>query len=361
MPRFDMVDISNNNGQISTETFSSMKTRGVKTIIHKLSEGTTYQDPFAKINLETAQKSGMIIHGYHFSRATNMKAAKEEASFAVRCAKIAGLHKGSIIVLDFEANNLGWTINNAITKAFAKVVKSAGYRYDLYTMGSWTNSISINNHGRAGWIANYPNNATGLKLYQHYNAWQWTSGAKFAGSNSRFDVSVDYSGYYTKNQTGHKIRPKRTDKYFTWTPKKLLVKYEISSYKKSSEVGSGKNIIKKFKPGDQLNVKRIIKFKNSKVTRFELKDGTFITGSKDFVTNLYYTTSKHGVAGKTVISIHGTGRYIKPKFNSNNKVDTLPKGTKFDVRKVVKIGETTRLKLSNGMYISGNKQINKLV
>nr|WP_233995410.1 DUF5776 domain-containing protein [Levilactobacillus brevis] len=33
----------------------------------------------------------------------------------------------------------------------------------------------------------------------------------------------------------------------------------------------------------------------------------------------------------------------------------------FDVAKIVKYGDTTRIQLANGLFISGNKKINKFV
>lgn len=361
MPRYDTVDLSNNNGVISSVTYSDMKVKGVKTIIHKISEGTYFYDRFAQTNLNAAKAHGFATHAYHFARFTTVAGAKAEAYWAVHCAKIAGLKKGSVLVLDYEANNLGWARNYANQKVFKAVVTAAGYRYDIYTMGSWINSMPINNNGRAGWIANYPYNATGMKLYSSYNAWQWTSGAKFAGSTSHFDVSVDYAGFYTKGTTAtQSAKPKRTGKYFDWQPTWLLVKYDVKAYKTASAVGSGKGVVKVWRSGKSVHVKRLIKSSKSKVTRFELTDGTYITGSQDYVTNLYYTTGKHGIAGKTVVSLHGTGRYRSTKFSKKNLVDTLPKGTRFDVKKIVKAGDTTRLKLSNGLYISGNKTINRL-
>lgn len=358
MPRYDVVDISNNNGAISDTTYSAMKAKGVKAIIHKLSESTNFYDGYAKGNLARAKAHGMAIHGYHFARFTTVAGAQAEARWALHCATLAGLPKSSVLVLDFESNNLGWTQNLATTKAFAKIIKAAGYRYDIYTMGSWVNSVPINNGGRAGWIANYPYYATGMKLFPTYNAWQWTDHAVFNGKG--FDCSVDYAGFYTKGAKAKPAKPKRTGKYFDWQPSWLLIKYDVKAYKMASAVGSGKNVVKTWRAGKSVHVKKLIKSSKSKVTRFELTDGTYITGSEDYVTNLYYTTSKHGIAGKTVVSLKGTSRYKSPKFNDKNRVDTFPKGTKFDVKKVVKVGDTTRLKLSNGLYISGNKTINRL-
>lgn len=358
MPRYDMVDISNNNGYISVATFRAMKAKGVKAVIAKVSEGTYFQDGLAKSNLARAKSVGLVIHAYHFARFTTVYGAQAEARFAVNCAKAAGLPIGHVLVCDFESYNKGWAQNNATTKAFAKIVKAAGYRYDLYTMGSWVNSVSINNSGRAGWIANYPYSATGKRYYSDYNSWQWTSSATFLGSGSRFDVSVNWSDFYFAGGATA-LKPKSTGTYFDWTPKWIYPKYQVAAYKTASAVGTGKGVVKTYKPLTQLHVKRLVKSGSSKVTRFELTNGLYITASKDYINNLYYTNAKKRV--KVVKSVRGTGKYTSKKFDDKHLKQKYVAGTEFDVVKVVTVGEVSRLLLADGTYISGNKLINKFI
>lgn len=357
MPRYDIVDISNNNGYISTGTFRAMRSKGVKAIISKVSEGTYYYDTTAKGNLSRAKSVGLKIHGYHFARFTTVSGARAEAYFAVKCAKFAGVPKGAVLVCDFESYNRGWSQNGATTKAFAKIVKAAGYRYDLYTMGSWTNSVSINNSGRAGWIANYPYNPSGMKLYASYNAWQWTSGAHFAGSSSRFDVSMAYSDFYTKGATSTK--PKNQHEYFDWNPVWIYPRFTVAAYRTAQEVGHGKGVVKHYAAKTKLHVKSLVKSKTSKYAVFQLTNGLYITANKAYVNNLYYTTAKKHVA--EVKSVRGTNKYKTKKFDKKYLVASFHAGTLFDVAKVVKVGSVTRLQLADGTYISGNKLINGFV
>ncbi|GAX05481.1 1,4-beta-N-acetylmuramidase [Secundilactobacillus pentosiphilus] len=357
MPRYDIVDISNNNGYISTTTFRAMRCKGVKAIISKVSEDTYYYDPTAKGNLSRAKSMGLKIHGYHFARFTTVSGAKSEAYYAVKCARAARVPKGAVLVCDFESYNRGWTENGATTRAFAKIIKAAGYRYDLYTMGGWTNSVSINNSGRAGWIANYPYHPSGMKLYSSYNAWQWTSGAHFTGSSSRFDVSVAYSDFYTKGATSAK--PKNKHEYFDWNPAWIYPRFTVAAYRTKAEVGHGKGIVKYYKPYTKLHVKQLIKSKSTKYAVFQLTNGLFVTANRAWINNLYYTTSKGAV--KRVKSVHGTNKYKSKKFDKKHLVASFRAGTLFDVAKVVKVGSVTRLQLSDGTYISGNKLINNFV
>lgn len=51
-PRTDMVDVSNHNGQMTTPEFVDMRNNhGVKSIVTKISEGTTYHDWTAAGNI----------------------------------------------------------------------------------------------------------------------------------------------------------------------------------------------------------------------------------------------------------------------------------------------------------------------
>ncbi|MHC0371091.1 GH25 family lysozyme [Enterococcus faecalis] len=45
-PRVDFIDISSHNGEISVEQFQKMKNMGIKGVVVKLTEGTTYKNPF---------------------------------------------------------------------------------------------------------------------------------------------------------------------------------------------------------------------------------------------------------------------------------------------------------------------------
>ncbi|WP_250881774.1 DUF5776 domain-containing protein, partial [Levilactobacillus brevis] len=93
-----------------------------------------------------------------------------------------------------------------------------------------------------------------------------------------------------------------------------------------------------------------------KITRFQLANGYYITSNQANVNRLYYSVDG-GV--KRVKSVRGTHRYKDKALK--HVVDWQPAGTEFDVAKIVKYGETTRIQLANGMFISGNKKINSFI
>ena len=137
----DMVDVSNHNGYMSTAEYVSMRNEfGVKAVTVKISEGTTYQDPYAKSNVANVQAAGLYVNGYHFARYQTKVQAIAEADYAGQTAKAAGLPVGAVLATDVEAPQQGVlskATNNANNQAFMNEIEKYGYRSDAYTMGSW--------------------------------------------------------------------------------------------------------------------------------------------------------------------------------------------------------------------------------
>ncbi|WP_270515228.1 GH25 family lysozyme [Pediococcus acidilactici] len=210
--RMDMVDVSNNNGYMSTAEYVSMRNEfGVKAVTVKISEGGTYKDPYAASNIANVQAAGMYINGYHFARYATKAQAIAEADFAGRTAKAAGLPVGAVLATDVEAQEQNYqskATNDRNNTAFMKEIQKFGYRSDIYTSGSWANTkMTIKN--KTGWIAAYPYVVSGKNWYSTNHAWQWSSTAKFRISYGGFDVSQLNSNYYT---AGLKSTVKPTNK-----------------------------------------------------------------------------------------------------------------------------------------------------
>ena len=211
--RMDMVDVSNNNGYMSTAEYVSMRNEfGVKAVTVKISEGGTYKDPYAASNIANSQAAGMYINGYHFARYATKAQAIAEADFAGRTAKAAGLPVGAVLATDVEAeeqNCQSKATNDANNKAFMQEIEKFGYRADIYTPGSWANN-KMTIKGKTGWIAAYPYVVSGKNWYSTNHAWQWSSTAKFRISYGGFDVSQLNSNYYTADQKST-IKPTNKD------------------------------------------------------------------------------------------------------------------------------------------------------
>ncbi|UZM81899.1 GH25 family lysozyme [Lactiplantibacillus plantarum] len=211
--RMDMVDVSNNNGYMSTAEYVSMRNEfGVKALTVKISEGTTFKDGYAASNIANGQAAGLYVNGYHFAHYKTKARAIAEADYAGQAAKAAGLPVGAVLATDVESAEeqgiLSQATNDRNNAAFMKEIQKFGYRADIYTSGSWANN-KMTIKGKTGWIASYPYVVSGKNWYSTNHAWQWSSTAKFRISYGGFDVSQLNSNYYTADQ---KSTVKPTDK-----------------------------------------------------------------------------------------------------------------------------------------------------
>lgn len=202
--RTDMVDLSNNNIRsqpgkyIGVDEYVSMRNDyGVKAVTTKITEGTSYADPYASTIISNVQKAGMYINGYYFCRYTNVAQAKAEAEYAVQVARNDGLSTNAVLCADIESSQqrgLGTYVNSLAISAMKQIVESAGYRFDVYTMGSWLDSNIYSS--QTGWVAYYPYNVLNDKYTEHH-AWQFSDHQHFKLSSGGFDVSQLYDNYYT--------------------------------------------------------------------------------------------------------------------------------------------------------------------
>lgn len=212
--RMDMVDVSNNNGYMSTTEYVSMRNEfGVKALTVKISEGTTFKDGYAASNIANGQAAGLYVNGYHFAHYKTKAQAIAEADYAGQAAKAAGLPVGAVLATDVESAEeqgiLSQATNDRNNAAFMKEIQKFGYRADIYTSGSWANN-KMTIKGKIGWVAGYPYVMSGQKWYTNNNAWQWSGSAHFRISYGGFDVSQLYTDYYTAGQKST-VKPTNKD------------------------------------------------------------------------------------------------------------------------------------------------------
>lgn len=204
--RTDMVDNSNHNGVMTVANYTAMRNEyGVKAMTTKISEGTYYVDPTAKPDIQSAQQAGLYVNGYYFCRYTNINQAKAEAEFAVNQAKVDGLPVNAVLSADIESSQqrgLSSGENDLCISAMQQIVENAGYRFTVYSMASWGDSVLP--WKDIGWIASYPFNLN-QDLFTHGHAWQFRSDQYFNGSYGKFDVSQLYDNFFTGGQNKNAV------------------------------------------------------------------------------------------------------------------------------------------------------------
>lgn len=203
-PRLDFIDVSSHNKNITVNEYKSMKKYGVKAVVIKLTEGTSYRNEYAKEQMQNAQLAGLRVHVYHYSWFTTVAAAKAEASYFVKYAKEIGVPKTAFFINDLEDGQIKDATNNHTTNslAFAQQIKALGYPNTQHYLGkAWITEgkIDATQLGLANcWIAQYPFTPTADKAWNaDYGAWQWSPAVKFPQVDTLFDMSIDYSGKLT--------------------------------------------------------------------------------------------------------------------------------------------------------------------
>ena len=221
LPRKDAVDIASWQEWMTQSDFNQLKAQGVKTVIVKLTESTTYINPAAKAQIQMAKNAGLTVAVYHFShfsesgktaQATVNNTARAEANFFANVAKQYGLSTSTVMINDAEyvpEDSVGsmpywdWTV---ASQNFADQLKKQGFATTRhYASKAWAvDGVGQMEPSKLGaknlWIAQYlygKPSASNLQNTQ-FGSWQYTSQMYFTGFSrqSPLDVSIDYADIF---------------------------------------------------------------------------------------------------------------------------------------------------------------------
>ena len=206
------VDVSSHNGSISVNDYRTLANKGVGGVVVKLTEGTTYRNPYAGEQARNAQSAGLQVSAYAFSHYTSEEQARAEARHFISEARNLNLPKNTVMVNDMEDAKMKDNINRN-TLAWADEMRKNGYTNLMYyTSASWIDENNLRGKGPVKtaqfglenfWVAQYPtaklsaNDAKTLRYNGRAGAWQFTSQAELLPGKHVFDHSVDYTGRFT--------------------------------------------------------------------------------------------------------------------------------------------------------------------
>ena len=206
------VDVSSHNGSISVNDYHTLANKGVGGVVVKLTEGTTYRNPYAEEQARNAQLAGLQVSAYAFSHYTNEEEARAEARYFASRAKSLNLPKNTVMVNDMEDPKMKDNINPN-TYAWADEMRKNGYTNLMYyTSASWIDENNLRGKGPVKtaqfglenfWVAQYPtaklsvDSAKALRYNGRAGAWEFTSQAELLPGKHVFDHSVDYTGRFT--------------------------------------------------------------------------------------------------------------------------------------------------------------------
>lgn len=206
LPRTDFIDVSSHQGNISVAEYNNLKKYGVSGVVVKLTESTSYRNPYAKNQIDNAKAAGLKVSAYHYSWFTTKKSAEAEAKYFAAYAKELNLGPDTVMVNDIEEPEIFSKVKTADSVAFANaLIKTHKFNQVIhYSSLSWFSSgngpldITQLGGGASTWIAQYLYQPSKDNLlHQTASAWQWSSQMLFPGEKRVLDVNIDYNGRFS--------------------------------------------------------------------------------------------------------------------------------------------------------------------
>jgi lysozyme len=167
-----VVDISHHNGQVD---FAKVKASGIVGVIQKATQGQSVIDRTYDTNRKAALKEGLLWGAYHF--ATGSDGVKQAEHFL----KVAEPNKDTLLVLDFEPNPNGSSMDLVEAHAFVTHVQQATGRYPGFYSGHYIKQLLGGNKDNVlancwFWLAQYGSTAVVPTTWSTWTMWQYTDG-----------------------------------------------------------------------------------------------------------------------------------------------------------------------------------------
>lgn len=325
-PRVDFIDVSSHNSAhgLPLSFYQTIKADGVNGVVVKVSEGTTYLNPNASVDIANASQAGLVVSAYHFFWGSDAASAKSEADFFDKQLKYVGFDKlkDGIVVADVEVRTADKDPQTDAVNAFITEMHQLGYpTVDVYSGSYFYNNnldpvlLSV----KDPWLASYVNNPQSghptAKFPYKWGSWQWASDYQFIGISGYFDVSEDYAGKYSKSY----MAPNATDPgvvkpiksvslidYMkthglgsSWADQvKLATEYGITGY-----VGSAAQnlaLLSKLQNGIKPAPKPVAPSQPAQTSTYTVKSGDTLSG----------IGARFGIAYQTIMSLNGLRSWL---------------------------------------------------
>lgn len=180
------IDTSSNNGSMSVSDFTTLYNSGVKGIIVKATEGTSYVNSLAASHLANANSAGIkAVGAYHFLKGDSTGTAQGQAFLAE--IQALGLSKTAIVACDIEDNSLSSSVAtlNSMISDFYAVLTAAGYTNTCdYASASWFGS-RFTSTAKYKWITSIGVSTKPAGA----DAWQYT----WTYNGGKLDCSYSYN------------------------------------------------------------------------------------------------------------------------------------------------------------------------
>lgn len=168
-----IVDISHHNGNVN---FVKAKEAGIIGVIQKASQGQGNIDQTYKTNKTKATNAGLLWGAYHF--ATGSDGLKQAEHFL----SVVGDDPKTLLVLDFEPNPTGPSMNLEEARSFVTHVNSETGRFPGFYSGHYIKQLLGNQTDSVlancwFWLAQYGNTPVVPANWATWTMWQYTDGS----------------------------------------------------------------------------------------------------------------------------------------------------------------------------------------
>ncbi|MFQ9872026.1 MAG: glycoside hydrolase family 25 protein [Oscillospiraceae bacterium] len=190
------IDVSTWQGSID---WQKVKASGIEFAMIRSSYGkedkSRQTDKQFHENMKGAKAAGILCGAYHYSYATSVAEAKQEAAFFLDIIKDYSFEFP--VAFDIEdkcQRDLGRQLITDMIVAFCDTVERAGYFVSLYTNLDWLNNrIDLDRVQRFDiWLAQWADKPT---FTGSYGMWQYTSNGSVPGISGRVDMDIAYKDY----------------------------------------------------------------------------------------------------------------------------------------------------------------------
>ena len=196
----DAIDVSSYQGAMSVGTYSWLKSLGVKYVIVKLTQGTTYTNPYAQTQINNAKAAGLAVATYDYAVFTDSASAIAEADHYANVASSYGLDGSTLMIADMEDSVTKRSNIAALLNEFWNELSRRGYTnhgvYASYSYDKTYNVSSTVGHNKTWIAAYYYDYWKNTILNSDYGAWQYTD--SFNGYDGSIDKGM-FSTYMSLN------------------------------------------------------------------------------------------------------------------------------------------------------------------
>lgn len=167
-----VIDLSHHNGNVNLQKAAAA---GVVGVIHKATQGTGFVDPLYAANRKAAGAAGLLWGAYHFGTGA------DPVVQAKKFLQVAAAGPQDLLVLDFEPNTQGVTMNLDQARTFITTVRdTTGRMPGLYGGSLLRQVLGANKDPLLAscwlWWAQYGPAAVIPPNWPTYTLWQYTDG-----------------------------------------------------------------------------------------------------------------------------------------------------------------------------------------